>query len=45
MNLNCSVIGARTELDLSRLIDPAGRRAVPEVTAMRAVWFLSLIHI
>lgn len=39
VNLNCSVIGERPELDLSRLIDPAGRRAVPEVTAMRAVWF------
>ena len=39
VNLNCSVIGARPELDLSRLIDPEGRRPVPEVTAMRAVWF------
>ncbi|GAB1478454.1 hydantoinase/oxoprolinase family protein [Paracoccaceae bacterium] len=39
VNLNCSVIGERPELDLSRLIDPAERRARPEVTAMRAVWF------
>ena len=26
-NLNCSVIGARPEIDLALLIDPAGRRA------------------
>ncbi len=38
VNLNCSVIGARPELDLSRLIDPAGRgQAVPSGT--RRVWF------
>jgi N-methylhydantoinase A len=27
VNANCSVIGRRAEVDLSRLIDPAGRRA------------------
>ena len=39
VNLNCSVIGARPEIDLSILIDPAGRhdRAEPEST--RPVWF------
>jgi len=39
VNLNCSVIGTRPELDLSRLIDPADRRpeAVPQDN--RQVWF------
>ena len=39
MNLNVSVTGRRAELDLSRLIDPKGRRAQAEPQAMRAVWF------
>jgi N-methylhydantoinase A len=39
MNLNVSVTGRRAELDLSRLIDPAGRRAVAEPQEMRRVWF------
>jgi len=41
VNLNCSVIGRRPAIDLSTLIDPAGRR--PSVTAAqtgsRPVWF------
>jgi len=39
MNLNVSVTGRRAELDLSRLIDPAGRRAVAEPQDSRKVWF------
>ena len=39
MNLNVSVTGRRAELDLSRLIDPAGRRAVAEPQESRKVWF------
>lgn len=39
MNLNVSVTGRRAELDLSRLIDPAGRRAAAEPQEMRRVWF------
>jgi N-methylhydantoinase A len=39
VNLNCSVIGERPELDLSRLIAPGGRRARPEPKEMRRVWF------
>ncbi|MDT8857581.1 hydantoinase/oxoprolinase family protein [Paracoccaceae bacterium Fryx2] len=40
VNLNCSVIGQRPEIDLSRLIDPAGRRSLPEAqTGRRPVWF------
>ncbi len=39
VNLNCSVIGERPEMDLSALIDPSGRqpKAVPQGT--RPVWF------
>lgn len=46
MNLNLSVIGRRPALDLSRLIDPAGRRAsVAEArTGMRPVWFAGGWH-
>lgn len=39
VNLNTSVVGERPEMDLSRLIDPAGRKAVAEPTGMRRVWF------
>ena len=39
VNLNTSVVGERPEMDLSRLIDPAGRRAVAEPTEKRRVWF------
>lgn len=39
VNLNCSVIGRRPDMDLSRLIDPAGRRAAAEPMATRRVWF------
>jgi N-methylhydantoinase A len=39
VNLNCSVIGERPPLDLSRLIDPARRQAVAQPSAMRRVWF------
>jgi len=39
MNLNVSVTGRRAELDLSRLIDPAGRKAMAEPQAVRKVWF------
>ena len=39
VNLNCSVIGRRTELDLSRLIDPTGRKSAPEPSGTRPVWF------
>jgi N-methylhydantoinase A len=39
MNLNLSVTGRRAELDLSRLIDPAGRRNLAEPQGSRAVWF------
>ena len=39
MNLNVSVTGRRAEMDLSRLIDPAGRRAQAEPQETRAVWF------
>ncbi|MGL4238948.1 hydantoinase/oxoprolinase family protein [Tabrizicola sp.] len=39
VNLNCSVIGERPALDLSRLIDPAGRKAVAEASSIRKVWF------
>ncbi|MCR9151305.1 MAG: hydantoinase/oxoprolinase family protein [Rhodobacteraceae bacterium] len=39
VNLNCSVIGARPEVDLSILIDPAGRRDRAEPQASRPVWF------
>jgi N-methylhydantoinase A len=39
VNLNVSVIGERPALDLSRLIDPAGRKAVAAPVATRKVWF------
>jgi len=41
VNVNCSVIGARVPLDLSALIDPAGRRATlaEARTGTRAVRF------
>jgi N-methylhydantoinase A len=39
VNLNTSVIGQRAELDLSRLIDPMGRKATAEPTERRKVWF------
>lgn len=41
VNLNTSVIGVREAIDLSRLIDPAGRAATPEaaLTERRPVWF------
>ena len=39
VNLNCSVIGARPELDLSILIDPVGRCDRPEPQGTRPVWF------
>ena len=45
VNLNVSVIGERPALDLSRLIDPAGRRETPDRarTGQRAVWFGSWV--
>jgi N-methylhydantoinase A len=41
VNLNTSVIGERPEVDLSTLIDPAGRAATlaEALTETRAVWF------
>ncbi|HEY6918411.1 MAG TPA: hydantoinase/oxoprolinase family protein, partial [Tabrizicola sp.] len=39
VNLNVSVIGERPALDLSRLIDPAGRREKVEPASTRQVWF------
>ncbi len=41
VNINTSVIGARPEIDLSALIDPAGRRATlaEARTGRRPVWF------
>ena len=41
VNLNTSVIGVRAEVDLSTLIDPAGRRATLEEALLetRPVWF------
>ncbi len=39
VNLNCSVIGQRPMLDLSRLIDPAGRLETVLVREYRQVWF------
>ncbi len=41
VNANCSVIGARAELDLSALIDPAERKATLEdaILSRRPVWF------
>ncbi|WP_118133024.1 hydantoinase/oxoprolinase family protein [Oceanicella sp. SM1341] len=41
VNVNTSVIGRRPEIDLSTLIDPAGRKATLEeaLTSRRPVWF------
>jgi N-methylhydantoinase A len=39
VNLNTSVTGERPALDLSRLIDPKGRRAEAKPEAVRRVWF------
>lgn len=39
VNLSCSVIGERPELDLSRLIAPEDRRPQAEPKEMRRVWF------
>lgn len=39
VNLNTSVIGQRPEMDLSRLIDPAGRHSTPTPHSTRPVWF------
>jgi N-methylhydantoinase A len=39
VNLNVSVTGRRPELDLSRLIDPAGRLETVFATDHRPVWF------
>jgi N-methylhydantoinase A len=39
VNLNVSVIGERPALDLSRLIDPSGRKARAEPASTRKVWF------
>ncbi|MFC2966684.1 hydantoinase/oxoprolinase family protein [Acidimangrovimonas pyrenivorans] len=46
VNANCSVIGARAPLDLSTLIDPAGRKATlaEARTARRAVIFDGAAH-
>jgi N-methylhydantoinase A len=46
MNINLSVIGRRPALDLTRLIDPAGRRAtlVEARTGVRPVWFAGGWH-
>ncbi|MFN4171816.1 MAG: hydantoinase/oxoprolinase family protein [Pseudorhodobacter sp.] len=39
VNLNVSVIGRRPEMDLSRLIDPAGRQSEALPESHRPVWF------
>jgi N-methylhydantoinase A len=39
VNLNVSVIGERPALDLSRLIDPAGRQPKAAPSESRRVWF------
>jgi N-methylhydantoinase A len=39
VNLNVSVVGERPALDLSRLIDPEGRKEGAEPSATRRVWF------
>jgi N-methylhydantoinase A len=39
VNLNVSVIGTRPEMDLSALIDPAGRKAAAQPQGHRPVWF------
>ena len=38
-SLNVSVIGERPALDLSRLIEPSGRKEAAEPSATRKVWF------
>ncbi|PVB60117.1 hydantoinase/oxoprolinase family protein [Labrenzia sp. 011] len=45
VNVNCSVIGRRSEIDLSLLIDPAGRKASLQdaMSGRRDVWFDSLV--
>lgn len=46
VNLNTSVIGVRADLDLSRLIDPAGRADMLDdaKTETRPVWFAGTWH-
>jgi N-methylhydantoinase A len=46
VNANCSVVGTRAALDLSRLIDPAGRKArlAEAQTGSRAVYFDGAWH-
>jgi N-methylhydantoinase A len=45
VNLNCSVIGARPDMDLRALIDPAGRGDVASArTGERQVWFAGGWH-
>jgi len=46
VNLNTSVTGVRPALDLSRLIDPAGRAATPAEARLevRPVWYDGLWH-
>jgi N-methylhydantoinase A len=39
VNLSTSVVGLRPGLDLSRLIDPAGRKRQAEPSGTRPVWF------
>ena len=39
VNLTVSVIGTRPEMDLSALIDPAGRKAAAQPQGYRRVWF------
>ncbi len=46
VNVNCSVIGRRSEIDLSLLIDPEGRKDTLEdaLTGSRQVWFDGLVE-
>ena len=44
VNVNCSVIGERPPLDLSTLIDPAGRKASATPTGTRPVTFDGEAH-
>lgn len=44
VNLNTSVIGQRAELDMSRLIDPKGRKPTAEPSDQRRVWFDSWVR-
>ncbi len=39
VNVNCSVVGVSDPVDLSTLVDPAGRRAVAEPSGTRVVVF------